>query len=75
MERLLEVEQLLRRMFHRMQSLSVFPQKSLNTDFLKKRLQHLQRIKWWDWSYETIKERMDDFHVDIEKFIEKYDGR
>ncbi|MFJ7933972.1 DapH/DapD/GlmU-related protein [Sporosarcina sp. NPDC096371] len=35
----------------------------------------LQRIQWWDWSYETIKERMKDFHCDIGQFIEKYDGR
>jgi phosphonate metabolism protein (transferase hexapeptide repeat family) len=51
------------------------PAKVIKYRFSEETIAALQRIKWWDWTYETIKERMDDFHVDIEKFIEKYDGR
>ena len=35
----------------------------------------LQRIKWWNWSYEKIKENAHDFHLDIMQFIEKHDER
>lgn len=35
----------------------------------------LQRIKWWNWSYEKIKENVHDFHLDIIQFIEKHDER
>jgi phosphonate metabolism protein (transferase hexapeptide repeat family) len=32
----------------------------------------LERIAWWDWGYETIKERIEDFTGNVEAFIEKY---
>jgi len=51
------------------------PARVIKYRFSEETIAALQRIKWWDWTYETIKERMNDFHVDIEKFIEKYDGR
>ena len=51
------------------------PAKIIKYRFSQDAIAALQRIQWWDWSYETIKERLDDFHIDIEKFIEKYDGR
>ena len=41
------------------------PAKVIKYRFSEETIAALQRISWWDWSYETIKERMDDFHVDI----------
>lgn len=32
----------------------------------------LLEIAWWDWEYETIKERLDDFAGDTATFIETY---
>ena len=32
----------------------------------------LQRICWWDWSHETLKERLKDFN-DVPQFIKSYD--
>ena len=34
----------------------------------------LNRIQWWNWSDDEIRERYDDFFLPIEKFIEKYDS-
>ena len=31
----------------------------------------IERSKWWDWDYETIKERLPDFR-DMEAFVRKY---
>ena len=32
----------------------------------------LERIRWWDWSHETLGERLRDFD-DVEAFCAKYD--
>lgn len=32
----------------------------------------LNKIKWWDWSDEEIRERFDDFYLPIDEFIQKY---
>jgi carbonic anhydrase/acetyltransferase-like protein (isoleucine patch superfamily) len=32
------------------------------------------RIAWWDWDRETIRERFDDFLLPIGAFINKYDN-
>jgi phosphonate metabolism protein (transferase hexapeptide repeat family) len=32
----------------------------------------LEEIQWWNWSYEIIKERVDDFSLPIDDFIDKY---
>ena len=32
----------------------------------------MERIAWWDWSHEELKERLPDFN-DVPAFIEKYD--
>jgi phosphonate metabolism protein (transferase hexapeptide repeat family) len=34
----------------------------------------LERIAWWDWGYDLIKERFVDFIGSIEAFVEKYDN-
>lgn len=33
----------------------------------------LERISWWDWPYNIIKERMDDFYLPVNEFVAKYD--
>ncbi len=35
----------------------------------------LEEIRWWNWSYDQIKERIADFHLPIDKFVEKYTER
>jgi hypothetical protein len=36
--------------------------------------ERLERIAWWDWSAETIFERLEDFQsADIEAFCDKWD--
>lgn len=32
----------------------------------------LEEIKWWDWPYETIKERLEDFYLPIHEFVAKH---
>ncbi|MEK5037002.1 DapH/DapD/GlmU-related protein [Sporosarcina sp. FSL K6-3457] len=51
------------------------PAKIIKYRFSEETIEALQRIQWWDWPYETIKERVDDFQHDIEKFVEKFDDR
>ena len=34
----------------------------------------LERIRWWDWSHEQLKQRLRDFD-DVPSFIKKYDGK
>lgn len=36
-------------------------------------IEALNRIAWWDWSDEKIKENYDDFYLNIKDFILKYD--
>ena len=48
------------------------PAKVIRYRFSKEIIKKLQQIKWWDWSYETIKERFNDFLLPIEEFVEKY---
>jgi phosphonate metabolism protein (transferase hexapeptide repeat family) len=35
-------------------------------------IQKIQELKWWDWSYEQIKSRLEDFSLDPQEFLEKY---
>lgn len=48
------------------------PAKPIKKRFSEEIIAKLEEIKWWNWSYETIKERLDDFSLPIEKFVEKY---
>lgn len=34
----------------------------------------LNRIVWWNWSDEKIRENFDDFYLNIKEFIDKYDN-
>ncbi|SPF37582.1 Phosphonate metabolim protein, transferase hexapeptide repeat family [Candidatus Desulfosporosinus infrequens] len=42
--------------------------KRFSADIIRK----LEKIQWWDWSHENIKERLDDFYLPIEEFTNKY---
>lgn len=35
-------------------------------------IESLNKIAWWDWEDDEIRERFDDFYMPIDKFIEKY---
>ncbi len=48
------------------------PAKPIKKRFDKEVVEKLEAIKWWDWSYETIKERIDDFTLPINAFVDKY---
>ncbi|GIN97130.1 acetyltransferase [Siminovitchia terrae] len=51
------------------------PAKVIKYRFPPEVIEGLQAIQWWDWPYEKIKEHLDDFHLDIEQFIKKHNGR
>ena len=48
------------------------PAKPIKQRFPEVIVRKLEEIKWWDWSYETIKERLDDFYLPIKEFTDKY---
>jgi phosphonate metabolism protein (transferase hexapeptide repeat family) len=48
------------------------PAKIIRPRFHKYICDSLQRIAWWNWEHEVIKERFEDFK-DLRKFIDKYD--
>lgn len=35
-------------------------------------IEDLLRIRWWDWGEAVIRERVEDFYLDISEFIRKY---
>ncbi len=41
--------------------------------FTEDTVSKLLEIKWWDWSYEVIKSRLDDFYLPIQEFTQKYE--
>ena len=50
------------------------PARIIRYRYNKSQIDALNRIKWWDWSDELIRERYNDFYLQIDKFIEKYDN-
>ena len=48
------------------------PAKPIKQRFTEDIVEKLEEIKWWDWSYEIIKERLDDFYLPINEFTDKY---
>jgi phosphonate metabolism protein (transferase hexapeptide repeat family) len=48
------------------------PAKPLRKRFNDEIVRKLESIKWWDWSYEKIKENFNDFLLDIDTFVEKH---
>lgn len=49
------------------------PARIIRYRYEKHQIEALNRIAWWDWSDDEIRDRYDDFFLPIEKFIEKYD--
>ena len=48
------------------------PAKVINYRFDEQQIQDLQRIAWWDWSQDKIKENAELFHHDVSEFISKH---
>jgi len=48
------------------------PGKIVGYRFTKEIIESLLQIRWWEWTKEIIKERIDDFHQPIEEFSNKY---
>lgn len=49
------------------------PARLIRYRFDEKTIASLLRIAWWEWTYEWIKERSEDFSLDIREFVKKYD--
>ena len=49
------------------------PAKIIRFRYSPQQIDSLNRIAWWDWSDEIIRNRYDDFYLPIEEFIDKYD--
>ena len=48
------------------------PAKPVKKRFSEDIIIKLESIRWWDWSYEKIKENFNDFLLDIDTFAEKH---
>ena len=35
-------------------------------------IEKLNRISWWDWTDDILRERFDDLYLDVNEFVEKY---
>ena len=51
------------------------PGKEVKKRFSDRIISQLEEIKWWNWTHEQIKERIRDFHLPIEEFVEKHGER
>ena len=47
------------------------PAKKIKMRFCDDLIIKIEQLKWWDWDYQTIKERLPDFR-DMEAFVRKY---
>lgn len=48
------------------------PARVIRYRYSKEQINALNRIQWWNWSDDEIRERYMDFYISIEEFIEKY---
>ncbi len=48
------------------------PARIIRYRFTPDQIEMMNKIKWWDWPDETIRDRFDDFYIPVEDFIEKY---
>lgn len=48
------------------------PAKPIKQRFPEDSVRKLQEIMWWDWAYEVINQRLDDFYLPINEFTAKY---
>ncbi len=47
------------------------PARKINMRFSDDLIEKIEKSKWWDWDYDTIKSRLCDFR-DMKSFVEKY---
>lgn len=48
------------------------PARIIRFRYSPEQIEALNRIAWWDWTDDEIRERFDDFYLPINEFIEKY---
>lgn len=48
------------------------PARIIRYRYSTEQIKALNKIAWWDWSDDEIRERYNDLYLPIEKFIEKY---
>lgn len=48
------------------------PAKIVKYRYTQKQIDALNKIAWWDWSDEEIRDRFDDFYLPVDDFIKKY---
>lgn len=48
------------------------PARIIRYRYSPKQIDALNKIAWWNWSDDEIRERFDDFYLPIDEFIEKY---
>ncbi len=49
------------------------PAKIIRYRYTKEQIDALNRIQWWNWDDDVIRERYDDLYLPIEDFVRKYD--
>jgi len=49
------------------------PARIIRYRYTSEEIEALERIKWWDWTDDEIREKYEDFYLPIEEFIKKYD--
>lgn len=49
------------------------PAQVIRYRYNQNQIQALNRISWWNWTDDEIRNRYDDFFIPIDEFIEKYD--
>jgi phosphonate metabolism protein (transferase hexapeptide repeat family) len=50
------------------------PAKVIRPRFSDHIAEKLEAMQWWNWSHETLRERLPDFRKSAEEFVEKYCG-
>lgn len=48
------------------------PARIIRYRYLPDQIEALNKIAWWDWTDDEIRERYDDLYLNIEDFIKKY---
>ena len=51
------------------------PAQPIRKRFSEDIVHKLREIKWWDWTYEELKQRLEDFYLPIDLFVDKYYGK
>lgn len=51
------------------------PARIIKYRYSQSQIEALNRIQWWNWSDDRIRDCFDDFYLPIDEFIEKYDKR